>query len=250
MEGTVPFPDLVTSVISGRLESVSYIKEDIMSHMHSESYTERAKSCFFPSWCFSGSAWLCFHGNHLVQALIFSHLADCKSFVTRLPSVSSSLKLPGPPLCWQITLPKTPSSLCVPVCCSVYTHALAFRLHCNLASAVPPGHSITHGHVGPPAVPAVRLVSAVKATAVGNRDPIECQLCVLPEPSTTLGSQCAHREGNVSSSPLWPGAYLFLTVPTGSEGCSWLLCGVHFLLLLQVVDSVLQHILSKACRTL
>lgn len=53
----------------------------------------------------------------LVQALIFSRLTFCKSFMTCLPSVSYSLKLPGPLLCHQINLSK---ELYLPVWHSIF----------------------------------------------------------------------------------------------------------------------------------
>lgn len=86
---------------------MNYIKGDIISHMYLESYTKITKSCFSftmhlrikPSVSMATTEG---------QALIFSHLAYCKSFMTRLPSVSSSLKLPC--LCYQISLSKQLSS--------------------------------------------------------------------------------------------------------------------------------------------
>ena len=136
------------------------------------------------------------------------------------------------------------------VWCSVYTHPLAFQLHCNLASAVLPGHSITHCHLGPPTVPAVHLVSATQPTAIENRARITCPLRVLPR--TTRGSGlavCTQRSEYFLLCPL-PRVYLFLTVPAGPEGCSWLFCVVNFLLLLQVVDSCTAYIIQSLQDTL
>lgn len=92
----MPFPGLVRNIISGSFVSMSCIKEDIMSHMYLESYTKIMKSCFSFMMLLRFKRGSVSMTTTPVQALIFSHLAYCKSFMTCLPSVSSSLKLPCP----------------------------------------------------------------------------------------------------------------------------------------------------------
>lgn len=78
------------------LLAISYqwvIQRDIISRMYLESYTNITKSYFSFMMLLRFEHCSVSMATTPVQGFLFSHSAHCKSFMTCLPSVSSSLKI-------------------------------------------------------------------------------------------------------------------------------------------------------------
>lgn len=137
----MPFPDLVKNIVSGNFVSISYIKEDIISHMYLESYTNIMKSYFSFMMLLRFKHCFVSMATTPVQAFFFLHLAHCESFMTCLPSVSSSLRLPCP-LLPDSSFQRFVSIIRFTCLLSDISPSSAFPFHYNLASEMPIRHII------------------------------------------------------------------------------------------------------------